>query len=293
MIKHDNFVFRPSKNYLVSKNDYPRRFYPKKAKSLIKSQKIFNIYRPVRPFTKFIKQKICGTGLDPTSVFVRFINNDPIKPLAREENPIQRNFTFSPPKNMRWSIGTTCHCNNKDLLPKIDPYKEYTFTEVKEKKMKQKYLDTDHISIKVPDRLEELQKNKEERKNLSILDIKNEFHFNMRSGSDWSPRVYTVGNNNFNRSSVNYNIITHKDNNISGKQEISLLEKTVNNKKKGIGEQADLQRTFEPNYSPKFKKFYNEHKNGFKRYKGFFTELYDSCGKNGNIYKPFATDGNK
>ena len=59
----------------------------------------------------------------------------------------------------------------------------------------------------------------------------------------------------------------------------------MNNKKKGFFEFYHLQRNYEPNYSPKFRKFFLENNNGFMRYKGEFTELYDSYIKNGNIYQ--------
>ena len=66
-----------------------------------------------------------------------------------------------------------------------------------------------------------------------------------------------------------------------------MLNKTMHNKKKGIEEFIVSQRPFGPNYNLKFMKLMRENKERFRKYKGMFTELYDSAIKNGNIFKPF------
>ena len=69
---------------------------------------------------------------------------------------------------------------------------------------------------------------------------------------------------------------------------MSILEKSINNKKKGVTEFSQLQRNFEPNYRPKFNQMLRENNNIFMKYKGVFTQLYDSYNKNGNVFQPFS-----
>ena len=297
MSRLSSFTFKPSKKYIFtqkSKSDF-NTIDPNRIHSLSKNKKFFDTIKPVRPFNRFIKQKYYGTGLDPSNTFLHFINKDPEKPYKRRISPIIVKGTKDlPERNLRWSLGTTCKCNNKDFMPKIDPYKEYCFTSEKinnNNNYKITYLPTDHISIRNPDIYKTIDVDKD---NNSFLNMKNKFNFNTPSGSFWSPYSPTnINNNNFNRSSVRYNIINNNENSISGKKEISLLEKTINNKKKGVAEFFHLQRNYEPNYSPKFSNFIEENNNGFRKYKGAFTNLYDSYNKNGNMYQPFTIDNNR
>lgn len=291
MRKLPSFNFKPSKNILfTTRNKSNFDSIPlRKTHSFSNHQKAFNTITPVRPFNRFIKPKIYGTGSDPSSAFLHFIKKDCEKPYKKKISPIiTEGIKYIPHKNIKWSLGTTCQCNNKDYLPKFDPFKEYHFSSENDKKEKgDRYLRN------------EIQKNHDAFKtidvgsdnNSSFLNMKKKFNFNTESNSFWSPYSCTH-DNNFNRSSVNYNIISNKENKISGKIEISAIEKTVNNKKKGVTEFYHLQRNYEPNYSPKFSKFIHENNNGFMKYKGVFTELYDSYIKNGNIYKPFLIDSN-
>ena len=296
MNKLSPFRFKPSKKYIF--NSKPKNNFVTlqhyKIHSLAKHQKSFNTISPVKPFTRFIKPKIYGTGSDPSTAFVHFMNNDCEKPYKKKISPIiTKEFQKKPLENIRWSLGTTCNCNNKDYLPKLDPFKEYHFTSRNNNNIINKYatsyLSTDHISIRNP---ESKTIEFDDNNNFKFMNMKKKFNFNSESESFWSPFAFNNNNNNFNRSSVTYNIINNKENKISGKKEISVIEKTVNNKKKGVTEFYHLQRNYEPNYSPKFSKFFNENKKGFLRYKGVFTDLYDSYNKNGNIYQPFSIDNN-
>ena len=117
----------------------------------------------------------------------------------------------------------------------------------------------------------------------SILKFK-ELNFNSESNSNWVP-FFQKDDNNFNRSSVDYNIINYSDNKSSGKRESTILEKSVNNKKKGVTEFFQLHRIFEPNFSPKYSQMFKENNKRFMKYKGSFTQLYDSYNKNGNVYQ--------
>ena len=294
MIKSSNFIFKPPKKTLFTSktsNDLDSIITHKtNSNSLSKVQKLFNTKNPTRPLSRFFKTKVSGTGIDPSKIYLHFINKDNVKPYKNKISPIiTEGMKYNKDQKMRWSLGTTYKCYNKDLLPKMEKYKEYYFKD-KSKNEKNKfrinYLSTDHISIRYPDMstINKLKKNN--NNNYYFLKMKGEFNSNNESLSFWKP--YNIKNdNNFNRSSVNYNIINNKDNSISGKKDISLTEKTINNKRKGLGEFYHLQRDYEPNYNPKYNNFFRENKSGFKKYKGIFTEMYDSYNRNGNIYKPF------
>jgi len=103
-------------------------------------------------------------------------------------------------ENSKWSIGTTCNCRREELLPKIDPYKEYHFLPKNDNnkinKLKLTYLSTDHISIKTPDPnlLKTIDIIKDNKK--SILKLK-ELNFNSESNSFWAPFTHS-NDNDFN-----------------------------------------------------------------------------------------------
>ena len=58
-----------------------------------------------------------------------------------------------------------------------------------------------------------------------------------------------------------------------------------------IAEFDDFTRPGNPNFNPDFEKMYEKDPTVFMRYKGIFSELYDSAWKNGNIYLPFRKEG--
>ena len=76
MNKLSPFRFKPSKKYIF--NSKPKNNFVTlqhyKIHSLAKHQKSFNTISPVKPFTRFIKPKIYGTGSDPSTAFVHFMN---------------------------------------------------------------------------------------------------------------------------------------------------------------------------------------------------------------------------
>ena len=292
MKKSSQFIFKPSKQFIFSTKPKSNflDFQTYKPHSISKTQKLFSTISPVRPFNRFIKTKISDTGVDPTQTFKNFISKDIPKPYKRDILSIYNNNKNSINiEKIKWSIGTTCNCSRKEFLPKIDPYKEYHFIprneNNKNNNLRMTYLSTDHISIKTPDMFETMNSIKKDNKK-SILKIK-ELNFSSESNSYWVPFVHQ-DDNDFNRSSVNYNIINYTNNTISGKRETSIFEKSINNKKKGVTEFYQLQRNFEPNFRPKYAQMFKENDKRFMKYKGTFTQLYDSYNKNGNVYQPFS-----
>ena len=292
MTELSKFVFKPSKNFIFTSKEKKKfvEYEPYKTNSVPKSQKLFSKINPVRPFNRFIKPKKANTGVDPIQIFINFINKDFSKPykntLSSCYNNDKKDIQI---ENTKWSLGTTCNCPRKQFLPKMDPYKNYYFIKNDDNKNKDNlrmtYLSTDHISIKTPDMLNTIDFKKIDNKK-SVLNLK-KFNFNSESNSYWVPFNHQ-DDNNFNRSSVDYNIINYKSNKISGKREPTILEKSINNKKKGVTEFSQLQRPFEPNYSPKYAEMFRENNRRYMKYKGTFTQLYDSYNRNGNVYQPFS-----
>ena len=286
------FVFKPSKNFIFTSKEKKKfvEYELYKTKSVPKSQKLFSTINPVRPFNRFIKPKKANTGVDPIQIFINFINKDFSKPykntLSSCYNNDKKDIQI---ENTKWSLGTTCNCPRKQFLPKTDPYKNYYFIKNDDNKNKDNlrmtYLSTDHISIKTPDMLNTIDFKKIDNKK-TVLNLK-KLNFNSESNSYWVPFNHQ-DDNNFNRSSVDYNIINYKNNKISGKREPTILEKSINNKKKGVTEFSQLQRPFEPNYSPKYAEMFRENNRRYMKYKGTFTQLYDSYNRNGNVYQPFS-----
>ena len=292
MTELSKFVFKPSKNYIFTSKEKKKivEYEPYKTKSIPKSQKLFSTINPVRPFNRFMKPKKANTGVDPMQIFINFINKDFSKPYKSALSSCYKNDKKDIQiENTKWSLGTTCNCPRKQFLPKMDPYKNYYFIKNDDNKNKDNlrmtYLSTDHISIKTPDMLNTIDFKKIDNKK-SVLNLK-KLNFNSESNSYWVPFNHQV-DNNFNRSSVDYNIINYKNNKISGKREPTILEKSINNKKKGVTEFSQLQRPFEPNYSPKYAEMFRENNRRYMKYKGTFTQLYDSYNRNGNVYQPFS-----
>ena len=302
MYKQGKFIFAPSKNYIFTKRERSISQRPRYITN--KSSTINNYlstYHPVRPFNRFGKPKIYNTGIDPPSIFVDFIKKDPEKPYKRYISPIiTKDIKYIPTSPLKWGVGCTKSCHKEELVPKYDPYKEYNFIkkininknnnsnannngkendEIYEKT----YLPTDHISVREP-KISDLKDNNND--NFPFLNLKGKFNSTTDSNSFWAPR--NNANLSFsNRSSVDYNIINNTKETYSRAQKDTMLIKTLYNKKKGIGEFLVSQRPFGPNYNQTFIKLLNQNGDRFRKYKGVFTELYDSAIKNGNIFKPF------
>ena len=86
---------------------------------------------------------------------------------------------------------------------------------------------------------------------------------------------------------MKYNIINNKDNEYLDKEQDTMLNKTLFNKRKGIEEFVVSQRPFAPNFNQTFLRLMKEHDDRFRKYEGIFSELYDSAHKNGDIFIPF------
>lgn len=107
---------------------------------------------------RLLPDKIANTGEDPKGKYLEFIKHDIIKPLTsktvlkKEENKF-----FETCNAKRWALNTAKICSSRDLLPKLQPFKEYNFQKVDplkeqqlESNQKKTYFKTDHISVKVP-----------------------------------------------------------------------------------------------------------------------------------------------
>lgn len=248
-------------------------------------QRTFGQYRPVKGFYRFGKDIIADTGEDANKAYVRFISKDMIKPLTR---PTLKDPQYKPDINnnvLKWTVGCTKKCSHPEYLPKNDPYMNYHYacsSQDEIDKYKCNFLATDHIGIRVP------QINKTYDSN-SFLHKKQQYGAHSETKCGWVPKrnSNTVGN----RNSVPYNIINNNDYCISGAKSVGLLDRSVNNRKKGIAEFNDFARTSNPNFNEEYRKMYEKDGNVFMRYKGIFSELYDSAWKNGNIYLPFRKEG--
>ena len=258
MYRLSPFVFKPPKKFILpTKKHASYSSNRPRSAVLTKAQKLFSKKTSVRPLTRFIKPKIYGTGADPSQTFIHFMDKDIIKPYKRATSAVYLEEKSSPyNQKLKWAIGTTCKCNDEDLLPKRDPYKVYNFSEkkIKRDKIKSSYLPTDHISI---DRAIEIDKSK---MNSPFFRMKEKFNNNTESGSFWVPRKYN-NDKNFNRSSVSYNIINNEENKYSGKKENSIIERMANNKRKGVTEMLDLQSKHELNFRPQYNNFLKENNN--------------------------------
>lgn len=251
--------------------------------SLSPTQKLFNSINPVRPFHRFRSGKITS-GNNPDQSYIEFISKDINKPLERP-NLHEKAEKYIPSNPLRWSIGCTYHCNDKNLVPKYSNFKEYYFSERKNsdvEKYESSFLPTDHISIRVP----EINKIYNED---SFLNMKRKYGSFAESESHWVPRVYKNGTI-ANRNSVNYNILNNSENNISGKREDALLDKNANHKKKGVAEFEDFRNPSNPNFNYRYQNLFKDNDKIFFNYKGVFSDLYDSAVKNGNIYMPFRRE---
>ena len=287
------FIFKPSKKFIFNPRppvEKTLNAYREQKLSLV--QKNFDSYKPVRPFNRFGKPKVADTGIDPSTVFINFNNKDPTKPYNVKDSSIYNEYynKYIPTEPLRWSIGNTCICNDEKLLPKKEQFKDYYFSNLKKddiEKYKNTYLSTDNISIRMPNISKSL-----DSKNFPYLKMKSEFGTNQDSESYWVPQVQNRATMS-NRSSVEYDIINNKENPITGVVNVGILDKAVNNKKKGVAEFSDYLKPFNYNPNKRYLKCYDNNNNRFHFYKGVFSELYDSTARNGNIYIPFKGDNHK
>jgi hypothetical protein len=284
------FVFKPSKKFIFNpRPPVDKPINPYREQKLTIVQKNFHAYKPVRPFNRFGKPKIANTGIDPSTVFINFNNKDPTQPYNAKDSSIYNEDyrKYVPTEPLKWSVGNTYVCNDERLLPKKDQFKEYNFSKhIKEEEEKYRinYLSTDHISIRMPKDSKSV-----DNKSLPYLKMKSEFGPNENSDSYWVPKIQDKATMS-NRSSVEYNIINNQENPLTGVVNVGILDKAVNNKKKGVAEFSDYLKPFNYNPNKRYLKYYDKNNDRFHYYKGVFSELYDSAARNGNIYMPFKGD---
>ena len=284
------FVFKPSKKFIFNpRPPVDKPINPYREQKLTIVQKNFHAYKPVRPFNRFGKPKIANTGIDPSTVFINFNNKDPTQPYNAKDSSIYNEDyrKYVPTEPLKWSVGNTYICNDEKLLPKREQFKEYNFSKhIKEEEEKYRinYLSTDHISIRMPKDSKSV-----DNKSLPYLKMKSEFGPNENSDSYWVPKIQDKATMS-NRSSVEYNIINNQENPLTGVVNVGILDKAVNNKKKGVAEFSDYLKPFNYNPNKRYLKYYDKNNDRFHYYKGVFSELYDSAARNGNIYIPFKGD---
>ena len=283
-------MFKPSKKFIFNpRPPVDKPINPYREQKLTIVQKNFHAYKPVRPFNRFGKPKIANTGIDPSTVFINFNNKDPTQPYNAKDSSIYNEDyrKYVPTEPLKWSVGNTYVCNDERLLPKKDQFKEYNFSKhIKEEEEKYRinYLSTDHISIRMPKDSKSV-----DNKSLPFLKMKSEFGPNENSDSYWVPKIQDKATMS-NRSSVEYNIINNQENPLTGVVNVGILDKAVNNKKKGVAEFSDYLKPFNYNPNKRYLKYYDKNNDRFHYYKGVFSELYDSAARNGNIYIPFKGD---
>ena len=252
-------------------------------------QKLFNKPRPMRPYERFIPTKIALTGVDPSGNINEFISNDIIHPMKRPNLYIKTFSVDNSKKNIgmdnRWALKTTAKCNDRKSLPKLQPFVSYYFPPKYNNKDIDNYrkfsLKTDHIGIQVP-RCEKVSQEK------SFIKLKTDYYFNTetKKENEWVP--LTCKNSTNNISSKDYNIINFKPLPKANPNPHILLNKTLYFKKKGIGEFADLTKTFRVNFNKEFTAQLKENPYRFRKYQGIFSDMYDSSHKNGDIITPFG-----
>ena len=252
-------------------------------------QKLFNKPRPMRPYERFIPTKIALTGVDPSGNINEFISNDIIHPMKRPNLYIKTFSVDNSKKNIdmdnRWALKTTAKCNDRKSLPKLQPFVSYYFPPKYNNKDIDNYrkfsLKTDHIGIQVP-RCEKVSQEK------SFIKLKTDYYFNTetKKENEWVP--LTCKNSTNNISSKDYNIINFKPLPKANPNPHILLNKTLYFKKKGIGEFADITKTFRVNFNKEFADQLKENPYRFRKYQGIFSDMYDSSHKNGDIITPFG-----
>ena len=258
-------------------------------------QKEFTRPKPEREYRRFPETKIALSGMDPSGKIQEFINKDIIKPLKKPS--LYENFNIKSPNfihndlyktkpnnNSKWAINTACRAPNFETLPKVQPFKTYYFPPKYNNKDPEKYrafsLKSDYIGIKVP-RIKRIQPKD------SFLKLKTDYSVSSESMkvNGWAP--YPSEDSMKTISSKNYDIINFMPI-ISYNSNCQIMNKTLNYRKKGIGEFNDLSKTFRVNINQDYVRKFEENPNRFRKFTGIFSNMYDASHKNGNIITPFG-----
>ena len=181
-----------------------------------------------------------------------------------------------------WALHTTKLCPSAEKLPKLQQYKQYIFPRrIKEEaeKYQNSFLESDHIGVRIPAFVNEI----EEKRSKSFIDYKNQYGVHSESEKTWEPSEPKTTLTN--KSSVTYDIINHEKKDFNFK--LVSLQKDVNKNKKGVGEFADLTKTFATNFNKKYQSVLNSNEKIFYNHNGIFSHMYDLAHRNGNIIMPF------
>ena len=259
-------------------------------------QKEFTKPHPSREYTRFPKTKIALTGMDVSGNLLEFMSKDIIHPLVRpilyenydikNEKNLKNNDLNSTHPNppIKWALKTAARAPNYEFLPKLQPFQTYYFPPEYNNKNPEKYrnfsLKTDHIGIKVP----RIQKVKSDD---SFLKLKGGYNISTETKKEnkWAPFPSKDSINNL--SSKNYDIINYQPI-LANSSNCQIMNKTLNDRKKGIGEYADLTKTFRINFNKDFQEKINSNPFRFHKFNGIFTNMYNAAHKNGNIIPPFG-----
>jgi hypothetical protein len=286
---NSNILFQNTNNFSL-KNELEKPKYNNiyKPQLLVGRQKDFTSVKPVKPFNRFGKQIVADSGLNPDIGFIEFSKKDITQPLERpsyinNNKDIESEKQYFQNNPLRWSIGCTYKCNNPSLVPKYDIYKEYSFHPRKNednKRYQNYFLETDHIGIRIPDFVNKSSDSS------NYLTMKSKYGPHAESKTGWVPKTYNI-NSVGNRNSVDYDIINFNKNTLTGVIHSDMLDKSVNNIKKGVAEFSDYLNPNNPNFNKEYQKYLKENDHIFYNYKGVCSNLYDSAAKNGGLYMPF------
>ena len=214
------------------------------------------------------------TGIEPRGAFLSFTNHDVIKNIDIHRDQTIRNDDLNAKKS-KIAIGTSKKC------------RQYITSEMERNKPRtleapgilSKKLGTDHISYvpSVPD--------KPFQKVYDQMITKAPYAANFKSVRDWEPQKGADTVNN--RNSVPENILTWKENPLTGKKVVGTLDAKICNRKKGMAEFVDLNRVTALKVNQGHRIAYNENPMVFHRKTGIFSHMYDAAAKNGNLSVPF------
>ena len=278
--------FQTNKNNFLLANPYP---------TYTLKQKEFTRPKPERVYRRFPDTKIALSGKDPNGKIQEFINKDIIRPLSRPS--LYDNFNIKLPNynhndlyktkpndNTKWAINTVCRAPNFETLPKVQAYKTYYFPPKYNNKDVEKYraysLKSDYIGIKVP-RIKKIEPKD------SFLKLKKDYSVSSETIKEYKWYPYPSKNSLKTISSKNYDIINFMPI-FQDTSNFQLMNRTLNFRKKGVGEFSDLSRTFRVNVNKDFRQKFEENPKRFYKYNGVFSNMYDASHKNGNIITPFG-----
>ena len=276
----------------LKSKDIPKKF--------TRRQIEFGTPRPVKEYKRFLSFRKSLSGIDPYDKLPNFIKKDIIRPVKRPNlyekfdikspNYIHNNlYNTKKNKETKWSIGTVARDPDMDRLPKKQQFKIYYFPPEYNNKDPENYrkysLKTDFIGIRVP----QINKVGSDR---SFLKMKAGYSASneTKKENQWVP--HAGGNSNNNISSKNYNIINFEPLTSTKHSNCQILNKSLNYRKKGIGEYYDLSYPYNKNFNKEFSMKLEENPKRFYKYNGMFTNMYDSSNRNGKITLPFDVKQN-